>query len=104
MALRSRVVTAGTIVMSATLLIGMNTAGAAGVQVKPGTFVGTAADCGDIGPAGTKKGVAADWVAKAGLPDAGGSNHGLVLTKSDPTNGCSAAGANVEGVAGMVAG
>ena len=73
------------------------------VSVKPGTFVGKAGDCGTGYPAGTKGGVDANWVAQQGLPDAGNSNHALILAKNVPTTDCSAAGADVQGVAGMPA-
>ncbi len=46
------------------------------------------------------KGVDAAWVAKAGLPDAGNSNHALVLEKSVPTPTNAAAGASVTGAEG----
>lgn len=72
------------------------------LSVKPGTFVGTASECAPF-PAGTKGGVAANWVAQQGLPDAGNSNHALILAKNVPTTDCSAAGADVQGVAGMPA-
>ena len=92
----------GGIAVSTVSLLGTSVATASGVKVIPGTFVGSSADCGGA-PAGTKKGVSAAWVTGIGLPDGGTSNHALVLTKSDPTEACSAAGASVDGVAGLTA-
>src|SRR4051812_23103833 len=43
------------------------------------------------------------WKSHAGLPDAGGSDHGLVLQKNGPTGANAAAGALITGVDGMVA-
>jgi hypothetical protein len=48
------------------------------------------------------KSVDASWQAKAGLPDAGNSNHGLVLVKSSPTPTNAAAGASLTGAEGEV--
>jgi hypothetical protein len=99
-----RTVVIGAMVMCLTLIAG--TALAAGnsgkLSVKPGTFVGTASECAPF-PAGTKGGVTANWAAQQGLPDAGNSNHALILAKNVPTTDCSAAGADVLGVAGMPA-
>lgn len=93
--------------MVACLAVLTGTALAAGgndkVRVNPGTYVGKAGDCGTGYPAGTKGGVSANWVAQQGLPDSGNSNHALILTKSVLTTDCSAAGADVQGVAGMPA-
>lgn len=63
-------------------------AAAASTSYTPFTFIGSAADCGNVGPAGTPGGATATQ-----NPD--GS---LTLTKTDPTNGCSAAGADFNNV------
>ncbi|HLZ72794.1 MAG TPA: hypothetical protein VKV26_23055 [Dehalococcoidia bacterium] len=70
------------------------------ITVKPGTFVGTAGDCGPASPPATDA-VASAWVAGQGLPDAGGSNHALYLQKFGATSDCSAALASVSGVSGI---
>jgi hypothetical protein len=73
------------------------------LQVKPGTYVGAAGDCGVGAPAGTKGGVKAAWRTHQGLPDSGHSDHALVLTKSVVTPDCSIAYASVRGVNGLPA-
>jgi hypothetical protein len=73
------------------------------LQVKPGTYVGTINDCGAGVPAGTAGGVHAAWVTHQGLPDAGHSDHALLLTKSVATTDCSSAYAVVRGVKGLPA-
>lgn len=73
------------------------------LQVKPGTYVGAADACGTGSPAGTTGGVRAAWRTHQGLPDAGRSDHALVLTKSVPTTDCSAAFARIRGVSGQPA-
>jgi hypothetical protein len=60
-------------------------AAAASTTYTPFTFIGTAADCGNVGPAGTPGGASATQ----------NSNGSVTLTKSDPTNGCSAAGVDI---------
>jgi hypothetical protein len=45
--------------------------------------------------------IVSGWQAHAGLADAGGSNHGLVLQKNGPTTAFAAAGANVTGAEGQ---
>ena len=79
-----------------------------GPQVVPFVFVGTAAQCG--GPAGSNI-VTSAWLTGMGLPDNGSSNtapsnhdphFGLLLSKNGLTTDCSAAGADVTGVEGMV--
>ena len=72
------------------------------LQVKPGTFVGTAVGCAP-GEAGTPGGVRAAWRTHRGLPDAGRSDHALVLTKSVATTDCSSAFARIRGVNGQPA-
>ena len=69
-------------------------AGAANTFFKamPGTF----------DPDKTKT-VVAQWKAQVGLPDAGGSRHGLILEKNAPTPTNAAAGAAITGVEGEVA-
>jgi hypothetical protein len=71
------------------------------LQVKPGTFVGTAAQCGGV--AGTKGGVRAAWRTHTGLKDAGRSDHALVLVKKVATTDCSSAYARIRGVKGLPA-
>lgn len=73
------------------------------LQVKPGTFVGAADACGAGSPAGTKGGVKAAWKTHKGLPDAGRSDHALVLTKRVATTDCSSAFARIRGVNGLPA-
>ena len=72
-------------------------------QVKPGTYVGAADDCGPGAPAGTPGGVKAAWRTHQGLADAGHSDHALVLTKSVVTTDCSIAYASLRGVKGLPA-
>jgi hypothetical protein len=67
-------------------------ASAGGIKVKPGVYDPEKTGCPE-----------ASWDAKAGLPDAGKSNHGLVLIKDCPTPTNAAAGANVDGVEGLSA-
>jgi hypothetical protein len=73
------------------------------LQVKPGTFVGAADACFAGSPAGTKGGVKAAWRTHKGLPDAGRSDHALVLRKGVATTDCSSAFARVRGVKGLPA-
>lgn len=73
------------------------------LQVKPGTYVGAAGDCGTGAPAGTKGGVRAAWRTHQGLPDAGRSDHALFLAKRVATTDCSSAYAVVRGVKGLPA-
>ena len=63
------------------------------LQVKPWTWVGTVAN---DGVAGTPTAVTAAW-----LPGIGVTDHGLLLQKAAPTADWSAAGATIEGVAGI---
>ncbi len=69
------------------------------LKAKPFTFVGTAAQCAP-GPAGIDT-VSAAWQTHQGLPDAGGSDHALFLEKLGSTSNCAAAGAVIDGVAGI---
>ena len=48
-------------------------------------------------------GVVAHWQAKVGLPDAGQSNHGLILQKNVSTETVASAGANLKFVQGETA-
>jgi hypothetical protein len=48
--------------------------------------------------------VSAAWVAKQGLPDAGNSDHALILVKAAPTPTYAAAGADIDGAQGEPAG
>jgi hypothetical protein len=73
------------------------------LQVRPGTYVGAANDCGDPYPAGTRRGVSAAWRTHMGLRDAGRSDHALVLTKRVATSDCSSAFARIRGVKGLPA-
>jgi hypothetical protein len=82
----------------------------------PFAFVGTAEDCNPF-PAGSNI-VTAAWLGGMGLPDNGGPNttaadlatnpdkrnphRGLLLSKNGPTPDCSAAGAEIRGVRGMM--
>src|SRR5215475_8671918 len=63
-------------------------------MAKPFEFVGAAGACGAGSPAGEDTVVAA-WVTHEGLPDAGKSDHALLLSKSGETENCAAAGANL---------
>jgi hypothetical protein len=47
--------------------------------------------------------VVSQWQDGVGLPDVGGSNHGLVLQKNGPTSTNAAAGADITGVEGLPA-
>lgn len=92
------------------------------LRADPSVFVGGTGDCGEITPgvaypAGSRI-VTAAWLGGAGLPDNGGANTsaadlatnpnkkdphtGLLLSKNGPTADCSAAGANITGVRGMI--
>ena len=94
------------------------------LKADPFVFVGKAGDCGEISPgvrypAGSNI-VTAAWLGGAGLPDNGGQNsnpanpadnpnkgdrrRGLLLSKNGPTPDCSAAGADIKGVKGLVVG
>src|SRR6266568_5482841 len=67
----------------------------------PFEFVGTVANCGIAG----SRIVTAAWLRGMGLSDSGGPNDphsGLLLSKNGTTADCSAAGATVKGVKGMV--
>jgi hypothetical protein len=63
------------------------------IKAKPSTF----------DPDNTRS-VAAAWVARQGLPDAGNSDHALILVKAAPTPTNAAAGADIDGVEGAPAG
>ncbi len=73
------------------------------LQVKPGTYVGAAGDCGAGTPAGTKGGVRAAWRTHQGLRDSGRSDHALFLAKRVALSDCSSAYAIVRGVKGLPA-
>jgi len=73
------------------------------LQVKPATYVGAAEACGAGTPAGTRGGVRAAWRTHKGLPDAGRSDHALVLKKTVATTDCSSAFARIRGVRGQPA-
>ena len=103
------------------------------LRAVPFVYVGAAGDCGTVAglpwPAGSNI-VTSAWLGGMGLPDNGGSNTlvaevpsygppelnptpnanrrdphlGLLLSKNGPTFDCSAAGAEIRGVRGMVAG
>jgi hypothetical protein len=61
-----------------------------GFQAKPGTF--------DPDKTGI---VSAQWINNIGLPDSGGSNFGLAMSKNGPTTTNAAAGAAITGVDGI---
>jgi hypothetical protein len=61
-----------------------------GLQAKPGTF--------DPDKTGI---VTAQWINNIGLPDSGGSNFGLAMSKNGPTATNAAAGAAITGVDGI---
>jgi hypothetical protein len=104
-----------TIVVTATVLLGLFTARDAsaqgGLRATPFAFIGTSDECG--GPAGSHI-VTAAWLGGMGLPDNGGQNttaldldtnpnknnrhRGLLLSKNGPTPDCSSAGAVIEGI------
>jgi hypothetical protein len=75
------------------LVLSVASAAAGGIKAKPGVF----------DPDGTNT-VAANWVAKQGLPDAGKADHALILVKATDTATFSAAGADIQGVEGLPAG
>jgi hypothetical protein len=102
-------------------LVGIGTpayaSGPSVLQAVPSVFVGAVGDCGTLYPAGSRI-VTAQWSDGLGLPDNGGLNtsasdlstnpnkndehDGLLLSKNGPTPDCSAAGATIKGVKGMV--
>jgi hypothetical protein len=65
-------------------------AAAPGLRVKPWVY-----DPNDLATAD------AAWVTHQGLTDAGGSDHALYLAKNDVTSALVAAGATIDGVAGL---
>jgi hypothetical protein len=65
-------------------------AGGSKLSVKPWTY--------DPGHTGI---IVSAWTPGTGLPDAGGSDHGLVLQKNGATETNAAAGASVDGVKGI---
>ena len=87
------------------------------LQAVPFAFIGNAGDCGTGYAAGSHI-VTAAWLGGMGLPDNGGANTtasdlgtnpnkndphlGLLLSKNGPTPDCSAAGATIKGVKGMI--
>jgi hypothetical protein len=81
------------------------------LQADPFVFVGKAGECGEVAPgvpypAGSNI-VTAAWLGGAGLPDdpnKGDRHRGLLLSKNGPTADCSAAGADIKGVKGLVVG
>lgn len=68
-------------------------------RAKPFQFVGSAVDCAPSA-AGIDT-VTGAWVTHEGLPDAGKSDHGLLLEKLGPTANCASAGAVIDGVSGI---
>lgn len=89
-----------------------------GFRAVPEVFVGQAGDCG-AGTAAGSRIVTSAWLGGMGLPDNGGLNtsvadvllgnpnrndphRGLLLSKNGPTADCSAAGATIQGVRGLV--
>ena len=92
------------------------------LRAEPFVFVGARGDCGELAvgipyPAGSNI-VTSAWLRGMGLPDNGGPNssaadlesnpnkrdphRGLLLSKNGPTADCSATGARMGGVRGMV--
>ena len=87
------------------------------LKADPFVFVGKAGDCFAGSPAASSI-VTAAWLGGMGLPDNGGQNSnpanpadnpnkrdphlGLLLSKNGPTADCSAAGAEIKGVKGLV--
>jgi len=67
-------------------------------KAKPFEFVGAAGVCGPDAGIDTVTGA---WVTHEGLPDAGKSDHGLLLEKLGPTANCASAGAVIDGVSGI---
>jgi hypothetical protein len=88
-------------VVTLATLIALTSATLASAQFKaqPFEFVGTAAQCAPS-PAGVDT-IDAGWVAHEGLPDAGNSNHALLLQKLGATSNCAAPGATITGVGGL---
>jgi hypothetical protein len=77
-----------------------------GLRAVPETFVGQAGDCGDGSPAGNRI-VTSAWLGGIGLPDDDGpignnARQGLLLSKNGPTTDCSAAGATIRRVRGLL--
>ncbi len=97
-------------------VVGPATTWADDLKAKPFEFVGTATDCAPSA-AGSHI-VTARWLKGLGLPDNGLANSngadptnnpnkndphfGLLLSKNGPTPDCSAAGATIKGVKGMI--
>jgi hypothetical protein len=79
------------IVLAAALaLIAGSTASAAGIKAKPWVY-----DPASLGI------IESTWVSGEGLPDVGNANQALYLRKAGPTSTNAAAGASIDGVAGM---
>ena len=107
------------VMLSAGVIVGVARQGVAladGLKAKPFEFVGAAGDCGTGYPAGSRI-VTARWLRGMGLPDNGGQNvgadptdnpnkgdrhSGLLLSKNGTTADCSAPGASIKGVKGIV--
>ena len=74
------------------------------LKADPFAFVGKAGDCGEATPAGSNI-VTAAWLGGLGLsdePNQRDARTGLLLSKNGPTADCSAAGARISGVKGIV--
>jgi hypothetical protein len=80
------------VLLALTIVAAGSSADSGKVRAQPGTF----------DPDKTKS-VVADWKPGVGLPDAGGSNHGLILEKNAPDATNSAAGASILGAEGASA-
>lgn len=85
-------------VLAAVIALASATLASAQFKAKPFEFVGTAEQCAPL-PEGQDS-VEAGWVTHEGLPDAGNSNHALVLKKLGPTTNCAMAGAIISGAEG----
>ena len=79
-----------TFIMAAIAAASLALAGTAAAALVPGVF-----DPDNTGI------IVSSWQAHAGLADAGGSDHGLVLQKNGPTATNAAAGATVTGAEGQ---
>ncbi|MGH2530989.1 MAG: hypothetical protein ACRDJW_01670 [Thermomicrobiales bacterium] len=77
------------VILAALTIASGGTALAGGYKAKPFSFDPDGVGCGT-----------GAWVAQVGLPDAGRSNHGLVLTKDCPTSTVASGGAVLEGFEG----
>ena len=80
----------GSVTAIASVMLVASVSAQSGFQAKPFNF--DPDKTGDI---------AAAWTPGIGLPDSGGSNHGMLLQKNGPTTDNAAAGASITGVKGI---